>query len=92
VEVELEALYTLFSLPHISQVYAFFRGACREEFSAGEESLEVRLFQEHEIHGTIWRFKPCAARCDFLPGSAGGNFIFRTETWADPVASGKASV
>jgi ADP-ribose pyrophosphatase YjhB (NUDIX family) len=50
VEVELEPLYVLFSLPHISQVYAFFRARMVEErFSAGEESLEVRLFREDQI-------------------------------------------
>ena len=43
-------LYTLFDLPHINQVYMFFRGELADlEFSAGEESLEVRLFHEHEI-------------------------------------------
>jgi hypothetical protein len=40
----------LFNLPHINQVYMFFRGELADlEFSAGEESLEVRLFHEHEI-------------------------------------------
>ena len=43
-------LYMLFNLPHINQVYMFFRGELADlEFSAGEESLEVRLFHEHEI-------------------------------------------
>ena len=50
VEVELEALYTLFSLPHISQVYAFYRARMHEaRFGAGTESLEVRLFEEKDI-------------------------------------------
>lgn len=43
-------LYTLFDLPHISQVYMLFLAQLRDlDFSAGEESLEVRLFQQHEI-------------------------------------------
>ena len=43
-------LYTLFSLPHISQVYMFFRAELLDlNFSAGEESLEVQLFSEQEI-------------------------------------------
>ncbi len=43
-------LYTLFDLPHISQVYMLFRAPMRSEaFAAGDESLEVRLFEEHEI-------------------------------------------
>ncbi|MFT7257536.1 MAG: hypothetical protein ACI8VR_002594, partial [Candidatus Azotimanducaceae bacterium] len=43
-------LYTLFSLPHISQVYMFFRAELLDlNFSAGDESLEVRLFSEADI-------------------------------------------
>ena len=50
VEVDLGPLFTLFSLPHISQVYAFFHGRMAEpRFAAGEESLDVRLFHEHDI-------------------------------------------
>lgn len=45
-----QELYMLFNLPHINQVYMFFRGELADlDFSAGEESLEVRLFHEHEI-------------------------------------------
>lgn len=43
-------LYTVFSLPHISQAYMFFR--CRlldTDFHSGTESLDVRLFGETEI-------------------------------------------
>ena len=43
-------LYTVFSLPHISQVYMFFLSELNKpEFSSGEESLEVKLFSEDEI-------------------------------------------
>lgn len=48
--VNIEGLYTLFSLPHISQVYMFFRATLQDlDFYAGEESLEVQLFNEDEI-------------------------------------------
>lgn len=48
--VAVEQLYTLFSLPHISQVYLLFRGPLLDlDFSPGHESLEVRLFGEREI-------------------------------------------
>ncbi len=44
------SLYTVFSLPHISQVYIFFRAnLCDLNFSSGEESLDVRLFNEQDI-------------------------------------------
>ena len=45
-----QALYTVFSLPHISQVYMFYRAQLVDGvFAVGEETLEVALFAEHEI-------------------------------------------
>jgi ADP-ribose pyrophosphatase YjhB (NUDIX family) len=43
-------LYAIFNLPHINQVYIFFRaGLVDGRFGAGPESLESRLFSEEEI-------------------------------------------
>ncbi|MGY0218784.1 NUDIX hydrolase [Endozoicomonadaceae bacterium StTr2] len=43
-------LYSVFNLPHIGQVYCIFRSELEKpEFSPGEESLEVALFEEEEI-------------------------------------------
>ncbi len=43
-------LYTVFSLPHISQIYLFYRAELSDaQFSPGFESLEVNLFEEHEV-------------------------------------------
>ena len=40
----------LFDLTHINQVYLFYRGYISNgSFSPGIESLEVKLFKEHEI-------------------------------------------
>ena len=37
-------------MPHISQVHVFFRAELADlDFAAGEESLEVRLFEEADI-------------------------------------------
>ena len=48
--VEDLSLYTVFSLPHISQAYMFYRAKLMDlDFSSGEESLEVRLFREQDI-------------------------------------------
>lgn len=48
--VEVGELYTLISLPHISQVYMLFRARLLDlDFAPGSESLEVRLFAEREI-------------------------------------------
>lgn len=47
---EIVDLYTYFSLPHISQVYVFFRAQLLDlDFSPGYESTDVRMFEEHEI-------------------------------------------
>lgn len=44
------SLYTLLSLPHISQVYMMFRARlCDLTFAPGSESLEVRLFTQDKI-------------------------------------------
>lgn len=44
------ALYGVYSLPHISQVYLLYRGVLRNgEFGVGEETLEVALFDEARI-------------------------------------------
>lgn len=49
-KVEIEDLYTVFNLPHISQVYFFFRARLRDgSFSAGAETMEARLFTETEV-------------------------------------------
>lgn len=48
--VDIEDLYTVYSIPHISQVYMMFRARLLDEdVSAGSESLEVKLVTEEEI-------------------------------------------
>ncbi len=48
--VQVGELYTFYSLPHISQLYVFYRAELVDlDFRAGEESLEVQLFHEREI-------------------------------------------
>lgn len=48
--VGIRQLYAVFSLPHIDQVYMLFLGDLRDgRFSAGDESLEARLFGLDEI-------------------------------------------
>lgn len=43
-------LFTLINVPHISQVHLMYRASLLDlDFAAGEESLEVALFSEHEI-------------------------------------------
>ncbi len=48
--VEINDLYAVYSLPHISQVYALFRARLLDlDFSPGVESSEVKLVSEQEI-------------------------------------------
>ena len=48
--VDIESLYGLFNVPHISQVYMIYRAQLiTPTVSAGVESLEARLFSEAEI-------------------------------------------
>lgn len=43
-------LYRLFDLPHINQVYIFYRGQLVDgAYDIGPESLEVQLFSEQDI-------------------------------------------
>ncbi len=48
--VKNESLYRIFNLPHISQVYMFYRAELSsDEYAAGPESLDVQLFDELDI-------------------------------------------
>ena len=48
--VAIDELYTMISLPYINQVYVMFRARLVDlDFGPGTESLEVRLFDEHEV-------------------------------------------
>jgi ADP-ribose pyrophosphatase YjhB (NUDIX family) len=48
--VELGEAFTLLSVPHVNQVHLYYRARLPvQEFAAGEETLEARLFSESEI-------------------------------------------
>jgi len=48
--VELGEVFSLLSVPHVNQVHLFYRARLvKEEFAAGEETLEARLFSENEV-------------------------------------------
>jgi ADP-ribose pyrophosphatase YjhB (NUDIX family) len=49
-KVELGPLFSMFDVVHAEQVHLFYRATLHTaEYSAGEESLDVRLFSEHNI-------------------------------------------
>ena len=48
--VELDGMFTLISVPHISQVHVIYRARLTApEFSAGQETLEIALLDEKAI-------------------------------------------
>jgi ADP-ribose pyrophosphatase YjhB (NUDIX family) len=48
--VELGALFSMIDVPHVQQVHIFFLAELIDTaFEAGHETLEARLFHEHEI-------------------------------------------
>jgi ADP-ribose pyrophosphatase YjhB (NUDIX family) len=50
IDVAIGEIFTIFNLPHISQVYVFFLAEMTSgSFSAGAESLETQLFDEEDI-------------------------------------------
>jgi len=49
-EIDLGRLYALFNIPHVRHVYLFYFAKMRHpRLDPGPESLEARLFSEHEI-------------------------------------------
>jgi len=76
--VELGELYTVISLPHISQIYVMFRSRLVDlDFGPGPESLEVRLFAEEEIPWDQLAFRTIARtlRNYFLDRKMGTFFL-----------------
>ena len=48
--VEIDELFAVYNIPHVSQVYMIYRAHLESpEFAPGVESLDVRLFAEDEI-------------------------------------------
>jgi ADP-ribose pyrophosphatase YjhB (NUDIX family) len=81
VEVEIGPLYNLFSLPHISQVYVFFRAQMIEQrFSPGYESLETRLFRQDQIPWDELAFETVRRSLQyFFADRENGEFVMRME-------------
>lgn len=76
--VELGELYSIFNLPHVSQVYMMFRSQLQDlDFSPGMESLETRLFTKDEIPWDKLAFKTIEHTLKFYTQEqTGKNFQF----------------
>ena len=72
-------LYRIFDVPHISQVYLFYRcGIENDEFGIGPESLESALFSEEEIPWDELAFPTVRELLrEFLQDRQGGEYPVR---------------
>ena len=84
--VELGEMYTLISVPHISQVHAIFRARLLDlDFAAGAETLEVRLFAEAEIPWAEIAFRTIAQSLrHYFEDRRSGSFGFHASALAPP--------
>lgn len=73
--------YCLFDLPHIHQVYFFYRGELNEGRAvAGSESLETCLFAAEAIPWAELAFPVVRRALEyFLADRSSGRFVFRAE-------------
>ncbi len=77
--VEIEDLYTVYSIPHISQVYMMFRAKLLDpDVSPGIESLEVKLVTADEIPWEQLAFQMVKRTLEhFLEDRKRGTFVPR---------------
>ncbi|MNF96803.1 hypothetical protein D3C84_796050 [compost metagenome] len=75
-------IYTLIDVPHISQVHVFFRAELADlDFAAGQESLEVQLFEEADIPWSELAFRTVGRTLEcFFADRRTGEFPVRCES------------
>lgn len=80
--IELGDMYTLINIPQISQVHIIYRARLLDlDFAPGEESLETRLFSEHEIPWDELAFRSISLSLRlYFKDRTRGNFPFHEET------------
>ncbi|KIG09158.1 MULTISPECIES: NUDIX hydrolase [Caballeronia] len=78
--VEIQSLFTLLNVPHVHQVHLFYLARLLDlDVDAGEESLEVRLFDESEIPWDEIAFPTVGQTLRFFfADRAAGNFTLHT--------------
>lgn len=87
--IELDGLFTVISVPHVSQVHVVYRARLLDlDFFAGEESLDVRLFGEQEIPWQDIAFRTIALTLrHFFADRRTGRFGFHAADVASPAHS-----
>lgn len=80
--IELHDVYTMISVPHINQVHVIYRARLLDlDFAPGEESLEVRLFDEADIPWEEIAFRTVAMTLrHFFADRARGAFQMHAES------------
>ncbi|MFC1688634.1 NUDIX hydrolase [Pseudomonadota bacterium] len=81
-QVEIQAPYSMFNLPHVNQLYVIYRARLKNlDFRPGPESEDVRLFAEQDIPWDDLAFGAVRRTLRFFFGDRpGGRFPMRTGT------------
>ena len=79
--VELTAPFSMVSVPYVNQVHMFYRARLLDlDFKAGEESLEVTLFEESQVPWTHIAFRTVGVTLrHWFADRARGAFGFHAE-------------
>jgi len=90
--IELGAIYTLLSVPHISQVHVIYRARLLDlDFAPGEETLDIALFREDEIPWDEIAFRTIAVTLrHFFADRRAASFGFHTGEIAPPSVAGRS--
>lgn len=82
--IDLDDLYTMISVPHISQVHVIYRARLRDlDFAPGDESLEVALFSEADIPWEEIAFRTVAMTLrHYFADRAAGSFGLHVDALA----------
>lgn len=85
--IAIDALYSVYNLPYISQVQLLFRARLLDlDFSPGVESLEVQLFEERDVPWDELAFRPVRYTLQhYFADRVTGAFPLRVGDLAPPV-------
>jgi ADP-ribose pyrophosphatase YjhB (NUDIX family) len=88
--IEMGEIYTLISVPHISQVHAIYHARLLDlDFSPGEETQEVMLFREPEIPWGDLAFRTIALTLrHYFADRRSGHLRFHAEDLEAPASYG----
>jgi ADP-ribose pyrophosphatase YjhB (NUDIX family) len=86
--LDIKELYTIFDIPHINQVYFFYRAELLDtDFSPGIESLDVKLFKKEDIPWDELAFPAIKKTLEYyIEDSAKQQFKFRSAILEPSVA------